>query len=93
MKRFEWNEEKNVELIASRGISFEDVLFHISNGDFLAELKHPNAEKYPNQKILVVRINGYVHYISFVEDDDKYFLKSIIPSRKLTEKYSDERKR
>jgi len=31
---------------------------------------------------LLVEINGYIHYVPFVEDEDCYFLKSIIPSRK-----------
>lgn len=89
MKRFEWNAEKNEELKEARGISFEDVLFHISNDELLDTLKHPNAEKYPNQRIFVVRVKEYVYYIPFVEDDEKVFLKSIIPSRKLTKKYAD----
>jgi hypothetical protein len=43
---------------------------------------HHNPEKYPNQKILLVEINGYIYYVPFVEGEDSYFLKSIIPSRK-----------
>ena len=47
----------------------------------------PNQVKYPHQKILVVKINDYIHYVPFVEDDEKYFLKSIISSRKLNDQY------
>ena len=43
--------------------------------------------KYSGQKIMILKINGYIHYVPFVEDDDKYFLKSIIPSRKLNRKH------
>ncbi len=33
------------------------------------------------------KIKDYIHYVPFIEDDDKYFLKSIIPSRKHNKKY------
>ncbi len=89
MKRFEWDVDKNDELKRERGVSCEDVLFHISNDDLLDTLKHPNADKYPNQRIFVVRIKEYVYYVPFVEDDEKFFLKTIIPSRKLNKQYTD----
>jgi uncharacterized DUF497 family protein len=87
MINYQWNDDKNEELKQSRGVSFEDVLFHIANDDLLDVLEHPNKEKYPNQKIFVININGYVYYVPFVEDADKIFLKTIIPSRKLNKKY------
>ena len=42
MKRFNWNTEKNEQLRAERGISFEEILFHVENGDILDILEHPN---------------------------------------------------
>ena len=53
----------------------------------LDELGHPNAEKYPNQSILVVALDGYVYLVSYVEEAGYYFLKTIIPSRKATRDY------
>lgn len=82
-KKFEWNIEKNEILKKNRKLCFEDAENAISGENFIGILPHHNAEKYPNQKIFVVRINGYIHYIPFVEDNETYFLKSIIPSRKL----------
>ena len=70
-----------------RGVSFEEVIFHIENGDLLARLDHPNQAKYAHQQILVVRIGDYVYTVPFVEDEEKYFLKTIIPSRKYTREY------
>ena len=35
MKYFAWNDEKNATLIQERGISFEEIVFHIESGDVL----------------------------------------------------------
>jgi hypothetical protein len=90
MKSFDWSKEKDVELKRNRDLSFEDVIFHIQNGDLLDILEHPNQTKYPNQKIFVLTINEYVYYVPFVENEDVIFLKTIIPSRKLLKVYKDE---
>lgn len=86
-KKIEWNKEKNEQLKASRQVCFEDVENAINDGRILDIVLHHNSEKYPNQKILIVKINDYIHYVPFVEDDEMYFLKSIIPSRKHHSKY------
>jgi len=87
VKRFNWNSEKNEQLRIDRGISFDEILFHIENGDVLDILQHPNQEKYGGQRIFVVEVNEYVHLVPFVEDEIEVFLKTIIPSRKATKKY------
>ncbi len=86
MKPFEWDEDKSKWLKQSRGVSFEEVIFHIHNGDLLARLDHPNR-KYAHQQIFVVRMDDYAYVVPFVEDKEKYFLKTIIPSRKMTQHY------
>jgi len=91
VKYFVWNEEKNETLKKERDISFENALVAIAEGKILDVLKHPNQEKYPNQKIFILNINEYAYLIPFVEDDKKVFLKTIIPSRKATKKYLIER--
>ena len=45
---------------------------------------HPNPAKYPRQKIMVVEVGGYAYLVPFVEEDDHFFLKTIIPSRRAT---------
>ncbi|MCH8895328.1 MAG: BrnT family toxin [Proteobacteria bacterium] len=87
MKRFNWNPGKNEQIRAERGISFEEILFHIENGDVLDILQHPNQERYQGQRIFVVAVNEYVHLVPFIEDEKEVFLKTIIPSRKATKKY------
>ncbi len=87
MKRFNWNSEKNQQLIRERGVSFEDVVFYILQGDILDNMKHPNLQKYPEQKIFVLSIDEYVYLVPYVESSEEIFLKTIIPSRKATKKY------
>jgi len=87
IKRIEWNQEKNRLLKQDRGICFEDVENAINDKRLVDILPHPNQEKYAHQKIFVIKIRGYIHYVPFVEDDEKIFLKSIIPSRKLNSHY------
>lgn len=87
MKRFNWDSEKNEQLRAERGISFEEILFHIENGDILDILEHANQERYQGQRVFVVEVDEYAHLVPFVEDESEVFLKTIIPSRKATKKY------
>lgn len=87
MKTFKWNSEKNEILALNRGITFDEIVQRIQSGAKVIETDHPNKEKYPNQKIMVVDVDGYAYLIPFVIDGDEYFLKTIIPSRKATKKY------
>lgn len=92
MKPISWNAEKNALLRAERGVSFEDVVFHIMAGDILDTVAHPNQDRYPEQQIHVISIEEYVYLVPFVETDEEVFLKTIIPSRKATKSYLGERK-
>jgi len=87
MKTFSWNGEKNEVLKRQRGISFENVVAQIANGEILDILEHPNHDKYSNQKIFVVRIEDYAYLVPFIESEDQIFLITIIPSRKATREY------
>lgn len=84
MKYFSWNPAKNRRLHETRGITFEEIVFHIERGDVLDVLEHPNQKKYSGQRILIVDVEGYAYIVPFVEDDHEVFLKTIIPSRKAT---------
>ena len=53
-------------------------------------LEHPNPSRYAGQRIFVVRREGYVYLVRFVEDEQTVFLKAIIPSRKATKEYLGE---
>mgnify|MGYP001254037091 CR=1 FL=1 len=87
MKSINWNTEKSVALKASRGICFEDVVFFIERGDILDDCLHPNQKDYSGQRIMVINIDNYAYLIPYVENDEELFLKTIIPSRKATQRY------
>ena len=87
MKPYDWNDEQNECLRQERGITFEDVVFHLSQGGLLDTIEHPNQQQYPGQKIFIVNVEGYAYLVPFVEDDEMIFLKTIIPSRKMTKQY------
>lgn len=83
-KPFRWDPNKNEQLIQERSVSFEQISIAVENGDLLQIVQHPSATKYPRQKIMIVKIDGYAYLVPFVEEVDYLFLKTIIPSRKAT---------
>jgi hypothetical protein len=87
MKYYDWNDEKNELLKKLRGVSFEQVVLAIVSGDLIDRVKHPNPEKYPSQRVFLVKIEDYIYSVPYVEDDEKMFLKTIIPNSKATKKY------
>jgi uncharacterized DUF497 family protein len=87
MKAFDWNSEKNQQLIEERGVSFEEVIFFLQHDGLLDDIQHPNDDKYPNQRVFVVNIDGYAYLVPYVETDREIFLKTVIPSRKATRQY------
>ena len=87
MITYNWNIEKNLLLKKERKLSFEQIVSHIESGDLLDIMEHPNKEKFAHQKILIVQIEEYVIAVPFVENNKERFLKTIIPSRKLTKQY------
>lgn len=87
MKLLRWNHEKNVRLKQERGVSFEAVELSISQGLLLDVIEHPNQVAYSHQRIFVVKLFEYVYLVPFVEDEESIFLKTIIPSRKMIDKY------
>ncbi len=90
MKSINWNTEKNRLLKESRGVCFEDVVFFIERGDILDDYLNPNQQEYTGQRIMVVGISNYAYLVPYVENEEELFLKTIIPSRKATQKYIGE---
>jgi hypothetical protein len=90
MKTINWNAEKNLALKELRDICFEDVVFYIERGEILDDYAHPNQKAYPGQRIMVVCIDNYAYLVPYVENEEELLLKTIIPSRKATQKYLGE---
>ena len=87
MKPFRWSPEKNEAVKAERGISFESIVVSIEAGGLLDILVHQNQAKYPRQRVLVVACDNYVYLVPFAEEEDYFFLKTVIPNRKATRDY------
>ena len=87
VRDFDFSADKNKKLLADRGIGFEQVIHELKANKELDIVKHPNKDKYPDQKVFIVEIEKYVYAVPFIQKGDCYFLKTIFPSRKLTKKY------
>ena len=87
MKLFDWNDEKSEWLRNERGVSFEEIVYHITHDGLLDTIEHPNQNEYPGQRIFIVNVEGYACLVPFVENDEGFFLKTVIPSRKMTRQY------
>lgn len=88
---FDWDPEKNEKLKEERGISFEEIVFHLGEGKLWKIESHHKQENYPNQQIFFVPIGDHIYLAPFVEEDETIFLKTAFPSRKATKEFRKER--
>ncbi|MBI4598440.1 MAG: toxin [Candidatus Omnitrophica bacterium] len=86
MAQYRWNPAKNDWLLQHRGISFEQIVWHIAEG-YLLDVLFSDKAQYKGQKQLVVAVRGYAYLVPVVEEGEAIILKTIIPSRKLTKQY------
>ena len=85
---FDWNAEKNRQLIAERDVSFDSIVSRMRQGGHIDTIEHPNQGRYPGQFIYLVEIDNYIYLVPFImQPDGTRFLKTIIPSRKATRDY------
>jgi len=87
MRQYNWDDNKNLKLIVSRKISFEEIVLAIEHGALIDEIEHPNQQKYRGQKMFIVQVGDYVYLVPYVENENVLFLKTVIPSRKATKRY------
>ncbi|MBF0217882.1 MAG: toxin [Candidatus Omnitrophica bacterium] len=80
MKELRWDEAKNIKLRDERGASFEEV----SSARFIGIEEHA---KRTDQIVLLFEYNNYIWVIPCVEEKERYFAKTMFPSRKYTRKY------
>lgn len=81
------NEEKNLYLIETRGISFDEIDDLIINKKIHYIGPHPNTDLYPHQiLIIVVQFEQKYRDVPAVIDHERQhiFLKTIFPSRRFT---------
>ena len=82
-KKFAWNALKSKRLKLIRGVSFEEIV----KAKFIEAIAHPSR---PNQQVIVYEHKGYFWAVPCVETEDKIFLKTIYPSRKLLKRFKKE---
>jgi len=80
---FDFNEDKNKLLFDERGVTFQDAIHSIAEKGVLVDFPHPNTDRYPNQRILVVEVHGYTYCVPYVTNGEIIFLKTLFPSRKF----------
>jgi hypothetical protein len=91
--QYEWNPGKDEWLKKERNISFEQVIFHLPEGDVWQTADHPDQKNYPGQKIYFFVIDEYIYLVPYVIEKEYIFLKTIIPRRKATKQYKEEKEK
>jgi len=80
-----WDEDKSNKLKKERGISLDEVAVLILQKQYVDIVKHP---KRAGQRMFLIPINGYIHVVPFILDEENNFvLKTIFPSRKFHKKH------
>jgi uncharacterized DUF497 family protein len=90
--KFDWDPEKNEWLKKERNISFEELAMLLSAGTLWKTTEHPNQDKYPNQRVFLLPVDGYIYFVPYVIDGDTIFLKTAFPHRNATRDYLKEKK-
>ena len=84
MKNYKWDDQKNFKLIKERNISFEEIVFYISEGHMIDIVENSN---YPGQQIYVLLINDYIYLVPFIETKNEIHLITAFKSRKAKKIY------
>jgi hypothetical protein len=93
-KQYRYNLDKDALLMTGRDICFQDIIDIITSGNTLGVKKHPNTEKYPNQYLIYVPLNGDVYVVPCVkESEDCIFLKTAYPSSKARDYFFPDKKK
>ena len=53
MPEYTWDADKNEWLRRNRGLSFDDVVYHLEHGGLLADIPHPNQERHRGQRLCI----------------------------------------
>lgn len=80
---FIFDQRKNQKLFQQRGVTFEQAIESIAKNGVLLDFQHPNSEDYPNQRIMVIAIDGYPYSAPYVVDGEKFVLKTLFPDRRF----------
>jgi uncharacterized DUF497 family protein len=65
MHTLTWDPDKNQQLQRERDVSFDDVLLALMTDQVLADIPHPRPERYPGQRLLIVRIDNEAYVVPY----------------------------
>jgi uncharacterized DUF497 family protein len=85
-KAYRWDPEKNALLLQTHGFGFEEVVDAIDANRVITDIANPSLH-HPDQRLLIVEINGYAIGVPYVSDGDTMFFKTAFQSRKLKRIY------
>jgi hypothetical protein len=92
MTVFQCSNEKNEWLKENQAVCFEQIVLLMEREEVLDVLEHPKQETCPGQRIAIVGINEYAYLVPYIREGEGIVLKTIIPSRKASNKYLREEK-
>lgn len=84
---FDWDPEKNEEIQEKHEISFPEIVELISRGGLIKSMRNP-SDKYPNQKVMLVRRGKAVYLVPYEVRGVSYWLITAFYSERFTQKYS-----
>ena len=84
---FDWNENKNQQLIIERGISFDEIVEAINNE--INPVKIEENDNYENQYKMYLMINDYIYIVPFEIRNSQYWLITAWKDRKANKPYKD----
>ena len=87
MPEYTWDDAKNEWLMRERRISFDDVKYHLTYGELLGDILNPDQERYPGQRLYIVRINNQAWVVPYRRTTGYVFLYTAYPSEKFTRIY------
>ena len=87
MREYRWDPNKDEWLKRNRGLSFDDVVYHLENGDLLDDLLHPNQSRHPDERLYIIRVGDYAYEVPFYRAGNSENLMTAYPSRKYTREY------
>ena len=90
MPEYIWDPAKNERLQRERHISLDDVKYHLTSSEPLGDIQNPNQERYPGQRLYIVRINNGAWVVPYRRTGGYIFLYTAYPSEKFTHIYRDQ---
>ena len=90
MPEYVWNPGKDEWLRRARGLSFDDVKYHLTFSEPLGDIQNPNQERYPGQRLYIIRINNLAWVVPYRRTARYVFLYTAYPSEKFTRIYRDQ---